>query len=144
MDGGMALASTSRKQEALFQRLCVGGLACVLQIAGLAHFFLVAHEVCPEHGELVHARWREAGSHASVLVVTGHDALTSSQAKASVDDHEHCSVFLHRRSRALEGPRLGPAEPQVCAALPSAPAAVDVPAAVPVLFFAPKSSPPIC
>ena len=144
----MDLASIGRSQQGtLARRVCVGGLVCalvLLQVAGLAHFLLVAHQVCPEHGELIHAHGGEASSHAPMPGATGHDVLVGSEAAASAGGHEHCSVFLHQRSRALVGPRQGPAEPQVCAALPSAPPAVDIPAAVPVLFLAPKSSPPFC
>ena len=143
----MDLAGSGNQQGMLARRVCVGGLVCALvflQVAGLAHFLLVAHEVCPEHGELIHARRGEAGSHDSMLGATGNDVLDGSEAAASAGGHEHCSVSLHQRSRALEVPRLGPAEPQVCAALPSVPSAVDVPAAVAVLFLAPKSSPPSC
>jgi hypothetical protein len=143
----MALVSIGGNQQALGRRLCVGGLATalvLLQVAGFAHFFLVAHEICPEHGELIHARRGGAGSRALAPAFLEHDVLAGSEAYASVGSHEHCSVFLHQRTRALAGPILGRAEPQVCSAVPAAPPAADVPAAVPVLFLAPKSSPPVC
>jgi hypothetical protein len=141
----MALVSIGGNQQTLGRRLCVGGLATalvLLQVAGFAHFFLVAHEVCPEDGELIHARRGAAGSHTLAPVSPDHDVLAGSEAHASVGGHEHCSVFLHQRTRALGGPILGRARPQACSAVLVAPPAADVPAAVPVLFVAPKSSPP--
>ena len=143
----MALVSIGGNQQAFGRRLFVGGLATalvLLQVAGFAHFILVAHEICPEHGELVHARRGGAGSHVLAPVSLDHDVLAGSEARASVGGHEHCSVFLHQRTRALGGPIFGRVEPQVCSAVPAAPPAADVPAAVPVLLLAPKSSPPIC
>ena len=137
--------SASRRGE-LARRVCVGGLASALvlfQLVGLAHYFLVAHEICLEHGEFLHSH-RAAGSHAPEFVSNAGAALAGANAGGpGAFEHEHCSVFLRRRNPALPGPTLGGVEPQAAAVQEAAPVSGDAPSAVAVLFVAPKSSPPI-
>jgi hypothetical protein len=145
----MVHESTSKTQRAAqVRRACVGGLASalvLLQCVGLAHSLLVTHELCPEHGEFLHVYGGGAGSRVLALDSTDHDVVSASVARgARENEHEHCSVFLHQRTRALAGPTLGATELHVAAALRAAPPAAEVRASIAVLFFAPKNSPPSC
>jgi hypothetical protein len=126
--------------------VCVGGLAILLvllQFAGLAHFLLVQHEICPEHNELVHghAPWTEP--YGAAPDATSSDALSQAEAGAGGSEHGHCSVFLHQRARTFVPLTLGVAALREGAALGVADRAPP-PLSVAVLFFAPKNSPPSC
>ncbi|HEY3447546.1 MAG TPA: hypothetical protein VGK67_14420 [Myxococcales bacterium] len=139
------MAQTSTKGR-LARRVSASGLACalvLLQFFGLAHYFLVSHEICPEHGESLHAH-KGAGSLSPALAQVAHPAIAGSNAEGPGEfDHEHCSVFLRRRNPALPGPTLGIAEPQAAATFEIVAAARDASVSVAVLFFAPKGSPPL-
>ncbi len=137
--------AAERSLRPVVSRACIGALAsalALLQLLGLAHFLLVPHEVCADHGELVNG-------HADVSAV--HHAVTRGAVldHAEAGDryaagHDHCSVFVHQRSRALVGPTTAAPTPVAPAPSLLAPVEHEVPAPVAVLFFAPKSSPPAC
>ncbi len=89
-------ASRFRKggASAALALLCVG-----LQFSSLAHWTLVTHSTCAEHGELVHEG--EAG-HAAAPV-QGFDAPSFRSSEASAEDHghDHCTALSERRDQAV-------------------------------------------
>ena len=123
---------------ARWSAIAVAALALWSQLAGFAHLVAVDHVAC-EHGELVHL---DRGAPA---VAAHHDAEQSfhpSPAGAR-DTHEHCLLSPLRRNRSTVAPR-APHAIAVAAASTrvSAQARFVVPAPIPLLLFAPKSSPP--
>ncbi|HYO94231.1 MAG TPA: hypothetical protein VER33_06950 [Polyangiaceae bacterium] len=105
------------------------------------HFVLVAHEVCPEHGEILHAD-DGAASHAPDSRWRGPVAAAGSELE---HEHEHCSVALRPSSPELSCAAL------VCVASASLPIAHLLgPAArergrssLALLAYAPKLAPPV-
>jgi hypothetical protein len=118
--------------------LALAALALFGQLAGFAHLVAVDHVAC-EHGELVDV------AQPSPALASHHDpdqsfhAATASQGR----EHEHCLLSPMRRDRAavaLETPR---ASPFSCdGPTPIAILASDIPAPIPLILLAPKSSPP--
>ncbi len=113
------------------------------QLSTLAHSMAVAHDRCPEHGELVH---RTAGS---LALTAGHDVARdlgpALEAMTSIagHGHEHCISLWGRRE--FVGP---PPRPSVEIAPPPAIAALSIDAPAfdgrgVWLSFAPKTSPPL-
>jgi hypothetical protein len=64
------------------------------QLGAAAHFAVVRHEVCAEHGELVHP---DGGVHAAApRGASAFPALTASEARGG-HGHDHCVVVGTRR-----------------------------------------------
>lgn len=64
----------------------------------LAHFALVQHAYCPEHGELIHP---DAAPHAHASAhPTKTPGLYASE-EVEQGGHEHCALLGHRREVAL-------------------------------------------
>lgn len=113
------------------------------QLSALAHSMAVAHDRCPEHGELIH---RAAGSPApDAGTELGRGAQPAVIAVAAIvgHGHEHCISFWARRE--LAGP---PPHASIELAAPPALAAraIDAPGLdgrSALLSFAPKTSPPL-
>ncbi|HEX6766723.1 MAG TPA: hypothetical protein VF103_14615 [Polyangiaceae bacterium] len=99
------------------------------------HQALTAHEVCPEHGELVHT--------GSVrLRVATHDAGPSVQGAEVEAEHHHCGTVPASPTRA---PTVSASSELAVAPLADEPTSASLPAPMPatdVLAFAPKQSPP--
>ena len=125
-----------------FAALATGVLLLAGQLSSLAHFALVQHARCAEHGELVHARAEGAPVAAAPTATRGTSALTPAAAEEA-HGHDHCVLGVARRSGALLPGRTTPTAP---APRPSGVAArsLATPAApsVALLRLAPKSSPP--
>jgi len=132
------------RKRSLFFGLIVPLALLAGQLSTLAHTMAVAHDRCPEHGELVH---RAAGP---TRVAAGADTVferapsTAVLAVTSVvgHAHEHCISFWGRRELCGAPPRpsVELAPPPATAALPN-----DAPAhggRNVLLSFAPKTSPP--
>jgi len=111
-------------------------------LSAIAHFALVRHAVCDEHGELVDVDVAKAAAPVSEALPA--PALGSLEASPhSGHEHQHCSVLAHLR------PHLSAA---IFAGIPVRVAAVpDVrivscqsspPLAIPIYRLAPKNSPP--
>ncbi|WP_257458519.1 hypothetical protein [Archangium lipolyticum] len=122
-------------------------LLCVLAYLGsVAHFVLVQHATCLEHGELLHEGGVEQGD-APVQVVRvsfEDERITGSDAQASVHGADaHCAhVFLRRVAPPPAGVMLSPEEPVLSGPVFVADSeAVEPP--VEWLHLAPKSSPPV-
>ena len=105
---------------------------------GLAslHQALTAHEVCAEHGELVHT-----GSVRSN--VASHERVPAVQGATEVEaEHHHCGTVPASPKRA---PTVSASSELAVAPLADDPTSASLPAPVPatdVLAFAPKQSPP--
>src|SRR5690242_18775471 len=90
------------RRELFDRRWASAALAVALvaaQGASLAHLALVRHEICPEHGELIH----DAAPHA-VAVHPGDPRRPSAfglEEGAAAFSDDHCTVVGHRRESAL-------------------------------------------
>ena len=66
----------------------------VANLAGFAHFALVQHEQCPEHGDWMHVH-AGAGHAVESPEATWHDRETA-------DSHDHCSAPTALRDRLTQ------------------------------------------
>lgn len=125
-------------------------LFLLAQLAAFLHLATERHEVCADHGELVHASAQAAGhEHASDAQAEHEDGVADrSGPRLDPDDgapsgaHAHCGSLpvLDPRQRAPEELRVEPA-PLLAAQVPAGrPSAAHV--SVPLLLRAPKQSPP--
>jgi hypothetical protein len=111
------------------------------QLSALAHSMAVAHDRCPEHGELIH---RVAGAPGAGAALThGAQPAVITVAAIAGHGHEHCISFWARRELAGPPPRpsIELAPPPALAACPLDAARLDGRGAL--LSFAPKTSPPL-
>jgi hypothetical protein len=134
-----------RSRQAL-PTLAIVLLTLGAQVATTAHWLLVRHERCEEHGVIIHADELH-GPHADA---PDHHALPTDApgcraAEKADHGHDHCDVALLLRERIDR-----PASDLTAHAPPSAHTALAQPATVadtrsplPILAYAPKSSPPV-
>jgi hypothetical protein len=121
-------------------------LLCVLAYLGsAAHFVLVQHRTCLEHGELVHEEGIEQGDDAPAQVQPSFadERIARTDAKASVHGADaHCAhAFLRRGITPPAGVMLSSEAPALeSRVLETDSVAVEPPVAW--LHLAPKSSPP--
>lgn len=111
------------------------------QLLGAAHMLVVAHAVCPAHGELIHG---DAGAGA-VAHAADHEAPPGyhSARGESGHAHEHCLFCALRREQpGLHGAPLALVVASA-QALPGVPQLHVQPAAAAILLLAPKTSPPV-
>ncbi|MET0413557.1 MAG: hypothetical protein ABW217_19775 [Polyangiaceae bacterium] len=116
----------------------VFGLAQVLPVL---HFVLVAHQLCAEHGELVHADAGQDAAHASEQHAASSEAQLVGAAGES-HAHDHCGVV---GSGHAHGVRL--TSPQGCLCAPSyleaeLSSARSAHSSIALLAYAPKLAPP--
>jgi len=111
-------------------------------VSAVAHFALVRHAVCDEHGELVDVD--AVVPAASVSQAARHAELGPQESSShSGHGHEHCGVLAHLAQQhsppVFAGilPRVSAVEAVANAACPSVPLV-----AIPVYLLAPKNSPP--
>ena len=124
-------------------RSAVCGLLALAQLIAFSHVALVAHRICSEHGEAIHGNPLD-----DTAVFSGRDDESASFLPAGGDvaghDHEHCLCMAHSRER-LVFPSPTSAGPAYFATVQLRqvldPPAHAVP--VPLLFLAPKGSPPV-
>jgi len=113
-------------------------LALVAQFSQAAHFVLVKHSLCSEHGELVHGGPRHLAKDPS----GGKPNSVSASAHDDAKDHDHCPALLNDKNRVVP-----PASAEIIHVVPLPPdvAMVDTlaPIVVDVLRSAPKNSPPV-
>jgi hypothetical protein len=120
-------------------------ICLLLQLGEAAHFVLVRHAICAEHGDAIHvARTPGPGAHArSVGRERDRGLAVSSDERAPGDSHEHCPFTPHRARRALvaqaESERSMDAQ-LTAAAPPHSTPACSSPSAL--RLIAPKTSPP--
>ncbi len=145
----MSLARAPKTRRRPATRAALRALATVVAVLlGLsslgqtAHFLLVPHAICAEHGELLELSEEE--SHASSHEASHRDEEPHEDASQPTGEHEHCQVLARgQREQALPTPSSlevpAPAAPagrlRIAAPLPAH-------AALPTLSLAPKTSPP--
>jgi hypothetical protein len=111
------------------------------QVLPALHFVLVAHQLCAEHGELVHAHAGQSSAHPS----EEHTASSEQQLVRAAGEshaHDHCSVVGSGHAHGL---RL--ASPQGCLRAPSyleaeLGSARRAHSSIALLAYAPKLAPP--
>lgn len=123
------------------------GLAVVLaawvvvlaQLASTLHFALISHEVCAQHGELLH-RASGLASHPS-----HHEPGAAALPAGAGAEHDHCPLLGHRHDQAavLASPRLELAPPTATLAAAGREGLTLTPSRARLLLSAPKQSPPV-
>jgi hypothetical protein len=118
--------------------ISLAALALFGQLAGFAHLVAVDHVRC-EHGELVDV------AHHAPAVASHHDPDESFHAASAAEtrEHEHCLLSPMRRDHATVAPR--PSQSSIVACNRHSALATPgstVPAPIPLILLAPKSSPP--
>lgn len=115
----------------------VAWLGAVALLAGTLHFALISHDICADHGELVHRASASGGEHP-------HDRGPVAAPSSDGEEHDHCPLAGRRHDqlavaeaaavRVAEGPvALVPAVTKRGPVAPSRAA---------LLLAAPKQSPP--
>jgi hypothetical protein len=134
-----------RKATSLVLRLWSALLALLLagsSLGQVAHFLLIQHAVCAEHGELVELHGSASEIDARAPQADNHGVQAS--APENEAEHEHCQL-LARKQQELALPQL---EPSVLAPSPVSVSRLLVPtsdqarASLSALVLAPKTSPP--
>lgn len=121
--------------------MLVAALVGLSALGQFAHFFLVPHAICAEHGELLELT--EDASHAAVHESPSPDGPVHA-ASEPVEEHEHCQVLARGQREQAE-----PTPPDVVA-LPASAASTElsftrsaaVVTVLAALTLAPKTSPP--
>jgi hypothetical protein len=85
-------------------RSALCGLLAVAQVVAFAHVALVAHRICAEHGESIHAS-PAVESLASADLDEALASVSPSRGAAVGHDHEHCLCMAHSRERFVVPPR---------------------------------------
>ncbi|RYZ06251.1 MAG: hypothetical protein EOO73_16415 [Myxococcales bacterium] len=119
----------------------VAVLVGLSSLGQFAHFLLVPHAICAEHGELLELGESESHGADHAAPATESSAQASSQLAA---EHEHCQLLARgqREQAQPTPPALVVLPPARAACGPPAAARAAVFEAVPALSFAPKTSPP--
>lgn len=138
-----------RQEPALYRRprllaLPLVVLCALAYLGSAAHFFLVRHTACVEHGDLLHGAEAEQGeAQVQVRESFEDERITRSDAQASVHGADaHCAhVFLRRAVQPPAGVMLPPEAPVLSGQVLEA-YSVAVEPQVAWLHLAPKSSPP--
>lgn len=115
----------------------VAWLGVLAHLAGTLHFALISHEICADHGELVHRASAAAGEHRHAR---GPVATPSSDG----DEHDHCPVAGRRHDHVAvgEAPAVHVAQGPVALAPAGAEGTRVAPSRAALLLTAPKQSPP--
>lgn len=145
-----ARAPSARRGATHASLRALAGLVAVLlglsSLGQLAHFLLVPHAICAEHGELLELT--PAGGHAVPHEVAepskaddAHDAaFTTSELP---EDHEHCQVLSRGQREQLAPSPAWHALPEAPShEAPSRVVAGTTPRPLATLTLAPKTSPP--
>jgi hypothetical protein len=112
-------------------------------LSQVAHFLLVPHAICAEHGELLEL----TESPARVIAARAHDGDTETQAKAAgteAAEHDHCQIFARSQRQQVWPPAPAVAVAPAVASARSGCVPTDATgnAVLPRLLVAPKTSPP--
>jgi hypothetical protein len=115
----------------------VAWLGVFAHLAGTLHFALISHEICADHGELVH---RASASGLKQHRSNGPVAAPSSAG----EEHDHCPVAGRRHEHVTVGEaRAVHVAPAPLALTPAVARAASVaPSRAALLLAAPKQSPP--
>lgn len=121
---------------------CVALLLTLSALGQVAHFLLVPHAICGEHGELLDLSEGAAHS-AAAQADSGSEADSRVGSDHLADEHDHCQVLARgeREQAWPERPALEIAPAALALALMSA-GPKGVIQTLPALLLAPKTSPP--
>lgn len=108
------------------------------QAAAWVHAAAIPHVTCAEHGESVHLDAQGAAS-SPPRGDASAPTLAEAPEEATAHAHEHCNLQGHRTA-TTSPPALTDVVAESLA--PASPATAAPPAAVALLFLAPKTSPP--
>jgi hypothetical protein len=102
------------------------------------HFALISHEICADHGEVVHAQARAA--HAA-----HHASTTSALPGGEHSGHDHCPLMGRRveQSAFLPAPELRVEGLDFLSARAAVEGVTVARSRAELLLFAPKQSPPV-
>ncbi len=122
----------------------VAVLVTLSSLSQTAHFLLVPHALCAEHGELLELGEGSAHLSASVSAPAKTDGAAHADAAPSTDEHEHCQVLARGQREQAQ------AAPQRLLVVPGTPTAASrilvsehvVDRSQSALSLAPKTSPP--
>jgi hypothetical protein len=122
---------------------CVALLLVASSLGQIAHFLVVSHAICEEHGELVELGADAAHAPADHAPGEGEQTKGSSGAPEGADRHDHCEVLANaERQLALPAAALVAVVPAASStSLELVPASSECPSR-PLLALAPKTSPP--
>lgn len=128
--------------------LCVALLCLGTQLSSTLHALVVPHEVCAEHGELVHGERGQSGhapAHAPVAAAPTQVAgatVQASDSETASHAHDHCTSACQRRDALhVRAPRS--LLPLTASSKLAVKLALPARAATSALFsLAPKTSPP--
>jgi hypothetical protein len=110
----------------------------LVQLLPALHHALVEHEVCAEHGDLVHGD----GGHGRA-VAPGNDHAGYHEGSSASHEHEHCGVSAAVRQPGVTGERLAlKLEPEACLVAPAFLAEASASRSIELLALAPKLPPP--
>jgi hypothetical protein len=109
------------------------------QLASTLHFALISHEICAQHGELLH--------HAAGRVAhpSHHDAGAAALPASPDAEHDHCPLLgrRHDHTATLASPRLELAPPLALLEPRTREGLIRTPSRARLLLSAPKQSPPV-
>lgn len=117
---------------------CAAWLVAISHAAAILHFALISHQICVDHGEVMHA---DASVHAAAM----NASEPTAQAASDHAGHDHCPLLGRRldHQAALDAPQATLAAPPLAPRL-LPPTPVDsAPSRAELLLAAPKQSPPV-
>jgi len=122
--------------------LALAAAFLLLQLAGFLHLASEGHEVCPDHGDLVHVERAQEPSRDAVP--PGPDAGAALERADTPGDHVHCGLLpaLQPKSAFAAASASVSQEPSISLACSRTPPPARH-ASVPLLLQAPKLSPPV-
>lgn len=120
----------------------ISGLLAVAQVVAFSHVAFVAHRICAEHGEAIHAI-APVESLAAPDCDSALGSVMPARGAGVGHDHEHCLCMAHSRERFVVPPRTSDVRPRVAVFQSWKVSQQAWPAPARALFLlAPKASPP--
>jgi hypothetical protein len=122
--------------------LLVAVLLTASSLSQVAHFVLVQHAFCAEHGELLELSG--ASARAETPSASGDDQQTQVTPRDASEEHDHCQLLARsqREQLAISPPIVAVAPAQVSAPLAIAAAQASTYDQLQRWLLAPKTSPP--
>jgi hypothetical protein len=118
-------------------------LSLLLRASETAHFLLVQHSICQEHGELLHVDDADHHAHEAGAAPDLVPTLRDASAEHRGHEHDHCTWFSeHREALVADRACVAPAEPLLPARMPTWTYETSRLCTIPLLLLALKGSPP--
>lgn len=116
----------------------IAALVCFAQLLSALHFVVTTHEVCAEHGELVHSGDEGHLAHSGTSHIDSNIVRLFPNVSDTAHDHDPCLCIIRPTEVATRVQHVHwLAESAAIGLCPTV-----APASFSVLHFAPKSSPP--